>query len=57
LERLGLDTSGWCDLVQEFGKLFKRAAGSTAHLSADAVRRGQSYMQAPGATLLCASSV
>ncbi len=57
LERLGLDASGWCELVQKFGKLFKRAAGSAEHLSAEATRRGQSYMHAPGASLLSASSV
>ena len=57
LERLGLDVTGWCDLVQKFGKLFKRAAGSAEHLSAEATRRGQSYMHAPGASLLSASNV
>jgi len=57
LERLGLDASGWCDLVQKFGKLFKRAAGSSEHLCAEAARRGQGYMHAPGASLLSASSV
>ncbi len=57
LERLDLDVSGWCELVQKFGKLFKRAAGSAKHLSAETTRRGQGYMQAPGASLLSASSV
>jgi hypothetical protein len=56
LERLGLDTSGWCDLVEKFGRLFKRAAGNAAHLSAEAVRRGQRYMHAPGASLLSGSN-
>ena len=57
LERLGLDTSGWCDLVKKFGRLFKRAAGNAEHLSEEASRRGQSYLQAPGAHLLSAASV
>jgi len=55
LERLGLDTTGWCDLVKKFGKLFKRAAGSAESLSSEAARRGQSYLQVPGASLLSAS--
>jgi REP element-mobilizing transposase RayT len=55
LQRLGLDANGWCDLVQKFGKLFKRAAGSAERLSAEADRRGQAYMHAPGAALLSAA--
>jgi hypothetical protein len=55
LERLGLDTVGWCDLVQKFGKLFKRAAGTAASLATEAARRGQGYLQAPGASLLAPS--
>ena len=56
LERLGLDAVGWCDLVQKFGKLFKRAAGATESLAAEAARRGQTYLQAPGASLLTVGS-
>lgn len=56
LERLGLDPVGWCDLVQKFGKLFKRAAGNADSLASEAARRGQRYLQAPGVTLLTASS-
>ncbi len=56
LERLGVDSQGWCDLVKQFGKLFKRAAGSAESLSSEATRRGQSYMQAPGAGLLSAAA-
>jgi hypothetical protein len=55
LERLGLDAAGWCDLVKKFGKLFKRAAGNAASLSSEAARRGQSYLQAPGVSLLSAT--
>jgi hypothetical protein len=53
---LGLDAVGWCDLVQKFGKLFKRAAGATESLAAEAARRGQTYLQAPGASLLTVGS-
>jgi hypothetical protein len=56
LERLGLDAVGWCDLVQKFGKLFKRAAGAAESLSTEAARRGQGYLQAPGASLLAVGS-
>ena len=48
LTRLGLDGTGWCQLVSRFGKMFKRAAGTHSHLQAEASRRGQSWMQAPG---------
>jgi REP element-mobilizing transposase RayT len=48
LERLGLEGSVWCRLVQEFGRTFKRAAGTAEHLAAEAVRRGQNWLQAPG---------
>lgn len=56
LERLGLDTVGWCDLVRQFGKLFKRAAGTPDSLSAEAARRRQHHLQAPGASLLVPAS-
>jgi hypothetical protein len=52
LDRLGIDTSSWCDLVKKFGKLFKRAAGKLDSLSAEATRRGLSYMHAPGTAML-----
>ncbi|MFC1758685.1 hypothetical protein ACFL2H_07945 [Planctomycetota bacterium] len=48
LERLRLDTLIWCDLVQKFGKLFKRAVGTAESLATEAARRGQSFMHAPG---------
>ena len=48
LERLGIDSRGWCDLVSKFGRLFKRAAGSPESLSREAARRGNSWMQGPG---------
>jgi hypothetical protein len=52
LERLGLDAAGWCDLVTQFGKLFKRAAGTADSLSREAARRGQHYLHAPGLRLM-----
>ncbi len=51
LERLGLKVGDWCELVKKFGKLFKRAAGNAERLAAEAARRGQSYLQAPGSKL------
>mgnify|MGYP000356329041 CR=1 FL=1 len=48
LTRIGLDASGWCELVGKFGRQFKRAAGNAEALQQEAVRRGQGYMQAPG---------
>ena len=52
LKRLGIDSGGWCDLIQKFGRLFKRAAGSPESISSEAERRGQSFMHAPGCSLL-----
>ena len=48
LARMGLDGSGWCDLVVRFGKVFKRASGTAEHLSDEAARRGLGWMHAPG---------
>jgi hypothetical protein len=48
LQQLGLVPDAWCELVQNFGRLFKRAAGSAESLAAEATRRGQSWMQCPG---------
>ncbi len=52
LERLSMDASSWCHLVQKFGKLFKRAAGKADSLANEAARRGLGYMHAPGAGML-----
>ena len=49
LSRLGMEEVGWCKLVKSFGKLFKRVAGTKPKLVAEANRRGQQLMQAPGA--------
>ena len=52
LARLGIDGSGWCTLVQDFGRLFKRVAGTSESVAAEAARRGQRYMHAPGLRIL-----
>lgn len=49
LDRLGISTDGWLDLASRFGRLFKRAAGTRVSLAAEAGRRGQRWMQGPGA--------
>jgi hypothetical protein len=51
IDRLGIDTSSWCDLVKKFGKLFKRAAGKLDSMSSEATRRGVGYMHAPGTAM------
>lgn len=55
LERLGVDGSGWYRLVKNFGRLFKRAAGKADSIAAEATRRGQAYMQAPGSLVISQS--
>jgi hypothetical protein len=52
LSRLGIESGSWLDLASKFGRLFKRAAGSSISLSAEADRRGQSWMQGPGSACL-----
>ena len=54
LERIGLDPDCWCELVQKFGKLFKRAAGKAESLADEAARRCIDYMHAPGANMMLA---
>ena len=52
LKRVGIVSSSWCDLVEKFGRLFKRAAGSRQSLAGEAEARGQKYLQAPCAVAL-----
>ena len=52
LQRLGIEPDGWLDLASQFGRLFKRAAGSSVSLAAEARHRGQNWMQAPGSAFL-----
>ena len=49
LTRLGLNARGWCDVVAKFGRSFKRAVGTAEHLQEEARRRGQRWLQSPGA--------
>ena len=44
LQRIGLDTNGWCDVVQKFGRIFKRAAGTPDSRAGKACRRGQGWL-------------
>ena len=55
LTRIGLDASGWCELVETFGKRFKRVIGTPSHLQDEAQRRGQRWLQSPGVAGLMAS--
>ena len=48
LQRLGIVKRTWCDLVKDFGKLFRRAVGSPSSLADEAKQREQAYLQAPG---------
>ena len=51
LERVGLLPAAWCELVRNFGKLFKRAAGSPERLDEHATKRQQQYMHGRHPTL------
>lgn len=48
LSRIGLDETGWCQLVKRYGRIFKRVAGTSEHLADEAARRGTRWMCAPG---------
>lgn len=48
LSQLGIHSNRWLDLAQQFGQLFKRAAGTSVSLSNEADRRDQNWLQAPG---------
>jgi hypothetical protein len=50
LKRLGIESDRWLDMAFQFGRMFKRASGSSISLSVEAGRRGQRWMQAPGAS-------
>jgi REP element-mobilizing transposase RayT len=52
LSRLGIEADDWLDLASQFGALFRRAAGTSISLSAEAARRGQSWMHGRGASHL-----
>lgn len=52
LKRLGLDSDSWMTLVDQLGRLFKRAIGSPISLSTEAERRNQRWLQGPRASLL-----
>ena len=54
LVRLGIEPTNWCTLVEKFGKLFKRVAGTSTSLATEADRRGQHYLHAPGVKLMAA---
>ena len=50
LSRLNIKADRWFDLASRFNRLFKRAAGAPESLAVEASRRGQSWLQAPGAS-------
>ena len=55
LQRIGIVSSGWCDLIQQFGRLFKRAVGSPQALANEAKARGQKYLHGTKATAFATS--
>ena len=48
LTRLGITTTCWHRLTSQFERLFKRVAGGAASVRAEAERRQQHWLQAPG---------
>ncbi len=56
LKRLGLDRDSWCHLVNEFGKLFRRVAGTGDSLQESARAQKLHYRQSSGGAALLAGS-
>jgi REP element-mobilizing transposase RayT len=52
LQRLGLERDTWCTLVKDFGRLFRRVAGSRQSLSDSARSSGLHYRQSSGGAAL-----
>ena len=52
LQRLGIEPDSWLDLASQFGRLFKRAAGTSISLATEAHHRGHNWIQAPGAACM-----
>lgn len=50
LERLGIKSDRWLDLAHQFGRIFKRAAGTSISLVVESNLRDQNWIQAPGAS-------
>lgn len=48
LKRIGLDRSMWCDLVKDFGRLFRRVAGSPSSLAKSAASGGHRHRHSSG---------
>ena len=56
LKRIGLDRSMWCDLVNDFGKLFRRVAGNRTSLAKSAQSGGHSHRHSNGGAELLGSA-
>lgn len=48
LKGIGLNAQKWCDLVRDFGIIFKRVAGTAEHIKAKADALGRHWLCAPG---------
>ena len=51
LQRIGLSSDLWCDVVSRFGKIFQRAAGRPSSLSQAAAAQGQRWYQTHGSPI------
>ena len=56
LEGLGIDGKSWVQLVKNFGRLFKRAAGTEKSLRQRAESTGQRWHQSAGGAALLGGS-
>ncbi|MDZ4850146.1 MAG: transposase [Pirellulaceae bacterium] len=56
LNRIGLSSEVWCDVVSRFGKIFKRVAGTPESLAREAKRRMHGYYQTSDSPLASPAS-
>ncbi len=50
LQRLKITDDGWLHLVQDFSRMFRRAAGTPATLATEATRRGRRWLKGIGSS-------
>jgi REP element-mobilizing transposase RayT len=55
LKRLGMNRATWCELVKDFGRLFRRVAGNPQSLARSAESHGIHHRQSSGGAALLAA--
>ncbi len=56
LQRIGIESSMWCDLVWNFKKYFGKSAGRPASLQTEAERSGRAWCRGQRSAAVCFAS-